>query len=199
MNPADVRAVDGPTIDQLTKMEEATRVMATRYRRSPVPREDLIQEAWIELLKTIGSYDPGKGAFFSWCMRVCALTMRRAMITGCSPVSGGWHALAALRECQSVDDEGMLERGHAVPFDGPETAATRAEFDRVVRDRVCAVLGAKAVPFVFEMGEQEWTIEQVAQANGLTREHVKRVRHKVRAMLGRDKVLRTLWQEMGTR
>jgi RNA polymerase sigma factor (sigma-70 family) len=183
-------------VEQLTKMEEATRVAAGRYRRSPVDREDLIQTAWVELLKSVHTYDEAKGSFFTWAMRVSVMAMRRAMFVGAAPVTGGWHALDALRECKGVGDTALAYE--AAP-DQPDAEAAEREFDRAVRERVAHVLGEGAVDFAMEIGEREWTLEQLAEASGCTREHAARTRHRARTMLGRDRALRALWEESGTR
>lgn len=198
----------GVTMTQLQVMERTARSVAGAYaRKLPwLGDDELVQVAWVEMLKAARTYDPESGKEFGvYCYVVARNAVVTAVLKQASPVGGGSHRRtvhAQLRaeptHAEPTAAGAEVERAevsaqNAVPT--PEAAVTEAEFARRVQDRLKALVGERGVPFAVGVFAGEYAAGEIAAAHGVPVREVYALRTKVRRILEDDAALYALWRE----
>jgi RNA polymerase sigma-70 factor (ECF subfamily) len=142
--------------------------LAYKYLRNRADAEDVLQETFIRAYRSLGTYDPAKGAEFSvWLNRICVNcsidALRRTKRRSAQPLEG--------------------ETLNTVPSDNPEDDPERAARGREIRLRVEQALNrlSPRQRMIFAMRhDMGYSIREIAAEVGSTEGSVKK--HLFRAV-----------------
>lgn len=107
------------------------------YHVAGMERDDLLQEAYLGLLKAIRSFDPQKGIPFASFALLC---MKRQVISAVRRQNAKKNQ--PLNESVPLEETGFSGAAADWQLDGPETAIILEEESRHVREQVIALLSA---------------------------------------------------------
>ncbi len=178
--------------------KNAKQVVAFYKRRCWwAPVEDMRQEALMVQLDAIRRFDRKRAStapdateqntIERYLYAAATYGVRNLVLKSSAPVSAS-HDLSLLVG---------LHRAPLEAWAGAEIAsnADHALFARQVIDRVVQVLGEDSAAFLLSMILDEWNAQDVANANGVTREAVLRELMFARGKLRADPLLHQLWKE----
>jgi RNA polymerase sigma factor (sigma-70 family) len=156
------------------------RALVARYFHQPFEREEAVQEVWLQIHRVAGSFDAGRGELGPWLRTVAANRCKELL------------RARGRRPDASVE----LGEGDADERPSPEDVARDARVRDAVTRFEAGLSADEAAVFRLSLVEER-TLDETAQATGMSARRCKYLRKKLllRAMV--DPALRAALGEVG--